>query len=106
MIDANVIARSHFTSKTDGKTSFETFKRAVGLMQDNLPYEYDSQSLTSGLIWHFAIESWGGYTNASGEWTIFMSWRCRTTKVTQYIHWTWNEQDKTVSNRRDYSFVA
>jgi hypothetical protein len=106
MIDANVIARSHFTRKVDGVTSFETFKRSVGLKDLNLPFEYESKSLTSGLSWHFVLESWGGYTNASGEWTIFMSWRCRDSKVTQYIHWLWNENSCTCSNRRDYSFVG
>jgi len=105
MFDANVIARSHFTRKVDGKTSFETFKRAVCLQDYSLPYEYDSQSLTSGMPWHFVIESWGGYTNASGEWVIFMSWRCAKTRLTQYIHWTWDEKTKTVSNRRDYGFA-
>jgi hypothetical protein len=105
MIDENLIARSHFTRKVDGKTSFETFKRAVGLQDEGLPFEYESQSLTSGLLWHYVIESWGGYTNASGVWTIFISWRCQKNRVTQYIHWSWDETTHTCSNRRDYSFA-
>jgi hypothetical protein len=105
MIDANLVARSHFTRKVDGKTSFETFKRQIGLMDLNLPYEYDSQTLGIGSAYHFVIESWGGYTNASGEWVIFMAWRCAKTKTTQYIHWNWDEQNQRCVSRRDYSFT-
>jgi hypothetical protein len=104
MIDANLVARSHFTRKVDGKTSFETFKRTLGLSDYNLPYEYDSQSMYNQLVSHFVIESWGGYSNASGQWIVFMSWRCQKSKVTQYIHWDWNEDIKQCENRRDYSF--
>lgn len=106
MVDANIIARSHFTRKVDGKTSFETFKRAVGLQGENLPFEYESDSLGVISKWRFVVESWGGYTNASGEWTVFVSWRCSKTRVTQYIHWSWDENSHTCSNRRNYSFVG
>jgi len=105
MIDANAVARSHFTTKADGRTSFETFKRTIGLQDYNLPFEYESESLSSSLKWRFIIESWGGYTNASGEWTIFMAWRCAKTKTTQYIHWSWDENTKSCSNRRNYTFT-
>jgi len=105
MIDANLVARSHFTRKVDGKTSFETFKRTLGLMDLNLPYEYESQSMYMAQTSHFVIESWGGYSNASGEWIVFMAWRCVRSKTTQYIHWSWDEQNKRCVGRRDYSFT-
>lgn len=105
MFDIDVIARSHFTRKVDGKTSFETFKLKVGLQGEMLPFEYESSSLASNLVWTFVIESWGGYTNASGEWVIFMAWRCAKTKVTQYIHWTWDPENKRCHSRRNYSFT-
>lgn len=106
MIEANIIARSHFTRKVDGKTSFETFKRAVGLQGENLPFEYQSNSMGIGPGWSFVIESWGGYSSASGEWVIFMAWRCSKTRFTQYIHWSWDEKKNMCSNRRNYSFVG
>jgi hypothetical protein len=105
MIDANLVARSHFTRKVDGKTSFETFKRTVGLIDQNLPWEYDSQGMYLPVVTHFIVESWGGYTNASGEWIVFISWYCRASKVTQYIHWNWDNSLKRCVGRRDYSFA-
>lgn len=106
MINADIIARTHFTSKVDGKTSFETWKRALKLQDEKLPFEYESKSLGLSISIHFVIESWGGFENASGQWTIFVAWRSTKGAVMQYIHWTWDDRTNTCSNRRDYGFVG
>ena len=106
MFDTNAIARAHFTKKVDGQSSYRTFVRSIGLENENLPFEYDGDTLVGGRKIHFVCESWGGFTNASGEWTVFISWRSTRGGVTQYIHWTWNPDTKSVFNRRNYSFVS
>jgi hypothetical protein len=106
MFDIDAVARTHFTSKSDGKTSYVTFLRAVGLQGENLPFEYESKSMSSAIPFRFIVESWGGFENASGEWTIFIAWRSAKGNVTQYIHWTWNDKEHKCYARRNYSFVG
>lgn len=105
MLNVDAIARTHFTRKADGANSFATWKNAVGLASENLPFEYEGNSMIKGKPIKFVIESWGGFENASGEWTIFCAWRSTKGNVTQYIHWTWDAEQARCSNRRNYSFV-
>jgi hypothetical protein len=106
VINADAIARTHFTRKVDGAMSFEQFKRTIGLKDEKLPFEYEGGTMIKGKPVRFIAEAWGGFENASGEWTIFISWRSTKGNVTQYIHWTWNDHSQTCANRRDYSFVG
>lgn len=106
MVTSDIIARTHFTRKHDGLSSFEMFKRKVGLEDQKLPFEYESETMIRGARMVFVAESWGGYENASGEWIIFISWRSSKGNVNQYIHWTWNDNEQKCSNRRDYGFVG
>jgi hypothetical protein len=106
MIQADIIARTHFTRKVDGKAAFDQFIRTTGLKDEHLPYEYKGETMIKSTPLNFIAESWGGYESASREWIIFIAWRSTKGNVTQYIHWTWNESSQKAVNKREHCFVG
>lgn len=104
MIDANVIARSHFTKQSDGESSYYQFLRTVGLQSEGLPFRFDGTTDKHGKNTRFTAASWGGYVNADNEWVVFVSWRNNALKETKVIHWTWDSENKCCFNRRDWGF--
>lgn len=106
MITADIVSRTHFTRKVDGQSSFNQFLRTVGLQDAGLPFEFNGDTMIKGKYTHFIAESWGGFENASKEWTIFVSWRSTSGNITQYIHWTWDEANQRCIGRRNHCFVG
>lgn len=105
MIEANIIARTHFTKKADGETSFWQFLKEVKLQDEGLQFKYETpSSAKKGKIWAVA-ESWGGYVNSNGEWVVFVCWRSSREGICWYSHWSWDSENQMPFNRRDYGFV-
>lgn len=104
MIDANVIARTHFTSKVDGRNSFNQFIKDIGLEYENLPFEYEEGLNARGKRITFMAESWGGYTDMSGRWVIFIAWRCASIKVTRQLRWFWDSKQQKPYGREEQQF--
>lgn len=105
MFDANIVARSHFTSEYDGETSFGEFLKVVGLLDCNVSYKLPAGKSKTGKPVYFKAVSWGGFFNSSNEWTIFVSWRCAALNTTIYSHWSWDSESLAVFNRRDFGFT-
>jgi len=104
MIDANLIARSHFTKKADGETSFYQFLKEVKLMDEGLVFRIKTDIPSKkGVVWMVA-ESWGGYFNADNEWVVFVCWRSSKGNSCQYSHWYWDSENQCAYGRRDYGF--
>ena len=106
MISTDILVRSHFTRKVDGVAAFHHFLRRLNLQGLTLPFEFDGETMIKGKPMHFIAESWGGFENAAGEWTIFVSWRSANGNVTQYIFWTWDDTKQSCVGRRNYCFVG
>lgn len=104
MIDANIIARSHFTRKADGEQALYQFCRQVGIDHTSIPFSFNGKNTREGRETTFVAESWGGYVNADMKWVIFVSWRNSKLKETKVIHWDWLEDEQRVGEPREWGF--
>ncbi len=104
MIEANIIARSHFTRWKDGESAYWQFLRRVGLIDNPIPFSFKGKTGKDGRSTNFVAESWGGYVNADNEWVIFVAWRNHKLKETKVIHWTWDDAQQLAVNPREWGF--
>jgi len=106
MIDANLIARSHFTKKADGESSFYQFLKEVKLLGEGLKFKVEINTPTKKGHLFLVAESWGGYFNANDEWIVFVCWRASKGNICIYSHWYWDSENQCAYGRRDYGFQA
>jgi hypothetical protein len=100
VFEKNIIAKSHFTTKADGESSFYQFVKECGITDEDLRFEYTDEFPLNkkGLTWRVA--SWGGYTTAGDKWMIFVSWRASKTGQIAYYRWFWDEATQSAYGKR------
>lgn len=106
MIEANIIARTHFTTKADGQTAFWQFCKEVNLLDSGIEWQFESGIFRNNKPVMYTADSWGGYVNSDGEWIVFICWRTGNGKLTKYTHWSWDSENRMPFNRRDMGFVG
>jgi len=106
MVEADLIARSHFTSKADGLSSLGQFLKTIGVLERQFKYEYETGFNARGrkLIW--VAESWGGYIDADGNWRVFVAWHCAAAKTTRYVRWLWDAENKCAYDETESYFTS
>ncbi len=106
MFTNDMIARSHFTSKEDGRNSFNQFLKSLEI-EDEIPsFEYKAGKTHRGKEIVFVADSWGGYFDMSNRWVVFIAWRCPSIKVTSYIRWFWDEKQQKCYGMEETQFVG
>lgn len=100
MFDYDAVARTHFTKKSDGRNSWNTWVQAMGLMKLELKFEFPSGLQRNGKDCMFVAESWGGYDAGHGVWIVFCSWRCAAINANKYVRWDWDAQQNKCHNMR------
>lgn len=103
MLDVNIVARSHFTRSVDQETAFWQFKKEIGILDDIYPFKFKSGISRGKSELYFVAESWGGYFDADNNWRVFLSWRLSNGKVTKWVVWYWDAENKCVTGKQEHS---
>lgn len=106
MFEHKFAQSNHFTSKSEGSESFRQWCVEVGIHPEQFPFSVKTGRMfkEKPIVHH--VTSWGHYTNADGNYRVFVAYRYNPMKHTTQYTWAVNEMGMIDGDPAKYEWIG
>lgn len=106
MFEHNFTQSNHFTSKSEGSDSFRQWCLDVGIPLDQFPFSVKTGRMFKHKPIVHSVTSWGYYTNADGNYRVFVAYRFNAMNHTTQYTWAVDDMGIVSGEPSKYEWIG